>query len=65
MSILDGCEGTNRTWTLEERTCPQCGAEMDVYSARGRVVEDAVCSKCGYTIKAQEQVIPGANTEKE
>ena len=45
--------------------CPQCGAEMDVYTSSGRIVEDSVCSKCGYTIKAQEQVVPGLKREKE
>ena len=59
MAVMDGCEGGNKTWVLEERECPQCKAEMDVYTSRGRVGEDAVCSKCGYVIKAQEQVIPG------
>ena len=38
---------------------------MDVYTLRGRVVEDAVCPKCGYTIKAQEQVVPGMKEKEE
>lgn len=59
MAMMEGCEGSARTWQLEERPCPQCGEEMEVYTLRGRVVEDAVCSKCGYVIAAQEQVVPG------
>ncbi len=65
MAVFEGCEGGNKTWALEERECPQCGAEMDVYTSSGRIVEDSVCSKCGYTIKAQEQVVPGLKREKE
>ncbi|HIS26501.1 MAG TPA: hypothetical protein IAA57_06305 [Candidatus Pullilachnospira intestinigallinarum] len=65
MAVMDGCEGSAKTWQLEERTCPQCGEEIEVYTSRGRIVEDAVCEKCGYTIKAQEQVIPGAKKEED
>ncbi len=65
MAVLDGCEGSSRTWNLEERPCPKCGQEMEVYTLRGRVVEDAVCPKCGYTVKAQEQVVPGMKEKPE
>ena len=64
MAILDGCSGKSWTPTVEERPCPACGEEIEVYTQRGRVVEDAVCEKCGYTIKAQEQVVPGAAERK-
>ena len=46
MAVMDGCEGSAKTWQLEERACPQCGEEIEVYTSRGRVVEDAVCEKC-------------------
>ncbi|MFR3030086.1 MAG: hypothetical protein ACLTNO_01635 [Blautia sp.] len=65
MAVFEGCEGGNKTWALEERGCPQCGAEMDVYTSSGRIVEDSVCSKCGYTIKDQEQLVTGLKREKE
>lgn len=65
MEMFEGCEGNARTWVLEERECPKCKAAMEVYTLRGRIVEDAVCPKCGYVLKAQEQVIPGIKKEKE
>lgn len=60
MGVLEGCEGINKTWNLEERVCPQCGTQIEVYTSRGRVAEEAVCRRCGYIIKAQERVIPKA-----
>ena len=38
MAVMDGCEGSAKTWQLEERACPQCGEEIEVYTSRGRVV---------------------------
>lgn len=50
-----GCEEKNKTPIPEERVCPQCGREIEVFLSRGRIMEDAVC-ECGYVIKAQEQI---------
>lgn len=59
MAVLEGCEGQRRTPVLEERKCPKCGADMEVFTVRGRIVEDAACD-CGYVLKADppETVIP-------
>lgn len=65
MAVFDGCEGLNKTWSVEERECPKCKAAMEVYTSNGRVAEDAVCPGCGYVIKAQEQVVPGLRKEDE
>lgn len=64
MAVFEGCEGNSKTWDLEERKCPKCGEEMDVYTYKGRVVEDSICGKCGYVLKAQEQVVPGLKKRK-
>lgn len=53
MAVMDGCEGTSKTWDLEEMKCPECGEILEYYTMKGRIVEDAVC-KCGYVLKAQE-----------
>lgn len=53
MAIMDGCESKYRTPILEERVCPQCGKEVEVFTNKGRVVEDAACS-CGYIFHAEE-----------
>ncbi len=50
-----GCEEKNKTPVPEERVCPQCGREIEVFLSKGRIMEDAVC-ECGYVIKAQEQI---------
>ena len=47
MSVAYGCEDKNRTPVLEERACPKCGADMEVFLINGRIAEDSVC-KCGY-----------------
>ena len=48
-----GCIDKNKTPVPEERTCPQCGGEIEVFLSMGQITEDAVCD-CGYVIKAQE-----------
>lgn len=57
MAVIDGCEAKFKTPVPEERTCPQCGSEIEVFTVKGRVVEDAVC-ECGYVIRAQEPDSP-------
>lgn len=56
MSVIFGCEEKNKTPILEERTCPRCGRDLEVFVSRGRVVEDSVC-ECGYVEKAQEPLV--------
>ena len=52
-AIAIGCEDQHKTPVPEERTCPVCGKDIEVFVVKGRVVEDAVCD-CGYVIKADE-----------
>lgn len=63
MAVMDGCEGSAKTWVLEEKECPQCGKILEYYTVRGRVAEDAVCD-CGYVLKAQEPVTVMPKNEK-
>lgn len=51
-----GCEDKNKTPIPEDRICPQCGGEVEVFVVKGRIVEDAVC-ECGYVIKAQAPIM--------
>ena len=30
--MLDGCQGKPRTPTIIEKICPQCGAEIEMFS---------------------------------
>ncbi len=57
MAVLDGCETKFRTPVSEERVCPKCGKEVEVFTIKGRIVEDAKCS-CGYVFEAQEADSP-------
>ena len=43
---LTGCQGRDKTPTLTEKTCPQCGAPIEIFSTD----VDAVCENCGYKI---------------
>lgn len=53
MAILEGCESKYRTPVPEDRTCPQCGKLVEVFTNRGRIIEDSVC-ECGYVFQAEE-----------
>ena len=57
MAVLDGCEAKFKTPVPEDRTCPKCGAEVEVFTIKGRIVEDVTC-KCGFVIKAQDPDSP-------
>ena len=46
MAVLDGCESAFKTPVPEERTCPQCGREIEVFTVKGRVVE-----RCGLRMR--------------
>ena len=62
MAVLDGCESKYRTPVSEDRICPTCGEEVEVFTVRGRVVEETSCS-CGYVFQAEE--VEPLKTEKE
>ena len=64
MAIMDGCEAKHKTPILEERTCPQCGETVEVFTRRGRVIEDTVC-ECGYVFHAEEQIVPQPRRKEE
>ena len=36
--------------------CPKCGNEVEVFTTRGRIIEDTACP-CGYVFKAEEPAI--------
>lgn len=57
MSILGGCEAKNRTPVLEERVCPDCGKTVEVFTVRGRLIDDFTC-QCGHVFPHEEQIIP-------
>ncbi len=46
MDTLTGCSGHDPTPTLEIRTCPQCGAEVEVFSTDASVK----CDNCGFEV---------------
>lgn len=58
MAVLDGCESQHRTPISEDRICPVCGKEVEVFTVRGKIREDVSC-ECGYVLKAEpEEVVP-------
>lgn len=44
--ILDGCQGKPRTPTIEEKTCPQCGHTIEIFSTDTEVA----CENCGFVV---------------
>lgn len=46
-----GCEEQHKTPVLEERTCPECGEIVEVFTRKGRIVEECTCD-CGHTFTA-------------
>lgn len=52
MGVLDGCEAKHRTPQPEDRKCPVCGEEVEVFTVRGKIVEETKCD-CGYVFKAE------------
>lgn len=59
MAIMGGCEEKNRTPILEERVCPRCGETVEVFTRKGRIIEESVCD-CGYVFEVQEEIVPKA-----
>ena len=52
-----GCQSKYRTPVPEERSCPVCGAAVEVFARAGRIAESAVCPQCGHVFAAQEQPV--------
>ena len=42
--ILSGCQGKPRTPVILEKTCPQCGHEIEMFSTDTQ----ATCEHCGF-----------------
>ena len=63
MAVMDGCESQYRTSVLEERVCPKCGKEVEVFTSRGKIIEPTECS-CGYVFEV-EDVVPLKTEPKE
>lgn len=55
MAVMDGCEAKHRTAVLEEKVCPVCGKEVEVFTVRGKISEDAQC-ECGYVFKSEDSL---------
>ena len=65
MAVMDGCEAKFVTPVPEERKCPVCGEAVEVFTRKGRIIEDSTCPKCGHVLTAEEQLEPQARkTEK-
>lgn len=56
MSVLSGCEEKNKTPVLDERVCHNCGDEVEVFTVKGRLIDDFVC-KCGYVFQKEQQIV--------
>lgn len=52
---IGGCEAQHNTPVLEERICPNCGEPVEVFTRKGRVVEESRCD-CGHVFLTEEQV---------
>lgn len=44
--LMSGCQGRDKTPTLRELKCPQCGEELEIFSTDVSVT----CEKCGFTV---------------
>ena len=55
--VMDGCEAKFRNSVLEERVCPKCGKDVEVFTIAGKIREDFACD-CGYVFKAEELESP-------
>lgn len=49
---LTGCEEKYKTPVLEERRCPQCGEDVEVFTRKGKIVGEHAC-ECGYVFKEE------------
>lgn len=53
MAVMDGCESQYRTPVPEDRVCPKCGKEVEVFTSQGRIVRDTTCD-CGYVFQTED-----------
>ena len=44
--VLEGCQSKSKEISIEERICPQCGHEIEIFS----VDTEAACEHCGFVI---------------
>ena len=44
--ILQGCQSKSKEITIQDKICPRCGQEVEIFS----VDTQAVCENCGYVI---------------
>ena len=44
--IMDGCQGKPRTPTILDKSCPQCGHEIEMFSTD----TEMRCEHCGFTV---------------
>ena len=42
--LMDSCQGKPRTPTIIEKTCPRCGAEIEMFS----IDTEVACENCGF-----------------
>ncbi len=63
MSILNGCEEKHKTPVVEERVCPNCGKEVEVFTVKGRLIDDFTCD-CGYVFPKEEQIVPQVKSKE-
>ena len=42
--LMSGCQGKPRTPTILEKTCPQCGHEIEMFS----IDSQQTCENCGF-----------------
>lgn len=44
--IMEGCQGRPRTPEILEKTCPQCGRQIELFSTD----TEARCESCGFVV---------------
>lgn len=50
--MITGCEEKHKTPILEERVCPVCGEDVEVFTRKGKLVGENVCD-CGYAFQEE------------
>lgn len=46
MAVMEGCESQYRTPVPEDRTCPVCGKEVEVFTQ-----QRTYCGRCGLPLR--------------